>query len=282
MLTTPISSPQPAYVQVVTQEPTYVLSTGKEDELRLTILNEIYNAASLAALKITPGLNVLTVGCGIGLLEVEIAKEVSPSGSVVGTDISREQLQIAEQNAASANLTNLEFRHVEALKLDLIPGLFDRIHCRFVLTHLTWETILQILPMLDKKLAPGGFILLEELASMESLGCEPPHPGYDKWRELSRNQYVLQKTGSSNGSKIFQYLRAQGRQATCTSWQALLITPREKSILALGVLSARKRMIEEHVYTSAEIDEMVLELRDLEQNPAIVARNGEIIRITVE
>ena len=66
----------------------YALSTGEQDRERLIILNELHNPLSLHSLEINPGMRVLTVGCGIGLLELEIAKKVTQEGLVIATDIS--------------------------------------------------------------------------------------------------------------------------------------------------------------------------------------------------
>jgi 2-polyprenyl-3-methyl-5-hydroxy-6-metoxy-1,4-benzoquinol methylase len=165
-------------------EPSYALATGKQDEERLTILNELHNPSTLSKLNIIPGVRILTIGCGIGLLEQEMAKKTTPDGYVLGTDISEEQILIAKQNCESENLKNLEFLQLGVLNIDQVSGTFDRIHCRYVLTHLPWGKILEIIPLLYSKLASGGFLLLEECATIDSLFCEPPHLGYDKWEML--------------------------------------------------------------------------------------------------
>ncbi|MCE5319074.1 MAG: class I SAM-dependent methyltransferase [Parachlamydia sp.] len=269
-----IASIRPPYIQ-----PSYILATAGEDEERLTILNELHNPSSLSALKIESGLHVLTLGCGIGLLELEMAKLAAPSGHILGTDISQKHVAIAQQNAARA--CNLEFRSLDALQIDQVPGLFDRIHSRYLLTHLPWEKIVQILPMLYAKLAPGGFILLEEVASLDSLSCAPSHKGYEKWKLTAIKQFSLQNSDLSPGKKILQHICEQGWKATSTSYQQILSTPREKSILTLGVLSARSRLLNANLYTASEIEEMVKQLRDLEQNPHVTPRYNEVIQIKI-
>lgn len=253
---------------------TYILETAGEDEERLTILNELHNPMSLAALKLESGMHVLTLGCGIGLLEAEMAKT---AGLIVGTDLSQDHVKMAQQNGAQ----NLQFCQLDALQIDQVPGLFDRIHCRYLLTHLPWEKIVQILPMIYAKLAPRGFILLEEVASLDSLSCKPSHPGYEKWKTAAIRQFALQNSDLSPGKRIFQHICEQGWRATSSCYQQTLTTPREKSILALGVLSARKRLLEARLYTASEIEEMMQQLRALEQNPHITPFYNEVMQIQI-
>lgn len=256
--------------------PAYILATSGEDEERLTILNELHNPASLSALQLEPGMQVLTLGCGIGLLEAQMA---ITAGYIVGTDLSQDYITRAEKNAAG--LGNLQFRQLDALQINQVEGLFDRVHCRYLLTHLPWEKIVQILSLLQAKLAPGGFILLEEIASLDSLSCKPTHEGYEKWEKVAIRQFALQNSDPSPGQRIFQHVCRQGWRATSSFYQAVLSTPREKSILALGMLSARKRLLEAHLYTANEIEDIVRQLRCLEQNPQAFPFYNEVIQIKI-
>ncbi len=260
------------------QEPSYALSTGKQDEVRLAILNELHNPSTLSKLNITPGVRVLTLGCGIGLLELEIAKQAGHHGYVLGTDVSAEQIFIAEQNC---DVENLEFCQMDALHTDQVKGTFDRIHCRYVLTHLPWENIVTIIPLLYSKLTSGGFLLLEEISAIDSLFCEPPHPGYDLWKIVVSKQFALQKSDTSPGLRILHYLQEQKYRVLHTSYQPILRTKREKSILSLGILSASKKLLQEQLCTLKEIEETLELLYQLEQDTAYSPRYNEISQIIV-
>lgn len=259
-----------------TQEPSYALSTGKQDQIRLTILNELHNPSTLSKLNIIPGIRILTIGCGIGLLESEMVSQATPGGYVLGTDISTEQILIAQQNC---NSENLEFHQMDVLNIDQVPGTFDRIHCRYVLTHLPWEKILKIIPLLYSKLASGGFLLLEEISTISSLFCEPSHPGYDLWKIAVSKQFALQKSDLSPGLRILQHLQEQGYQVFYSSYQPILSTQREKSILSLGVLSVSQKLLKEQLCSLEEVDEMLMRLRELEQNPTYLPRYNEVSQI---
>ena len=261
--------------------PSYALSTGEQDHERLSILNEIHNPSSLELLEVVPGCRVLTIGCGIGLLELEIAKQTTAEGLVVATDINSDQLRIAEKNRKNANLHQLQFSQMDALDVEKIPGLFDRIHCRFVLTHLPLEKAFQILDLLYKKIAPGGFLLLEEIATIDSLYCDPVHPCYEKWKKEVQRQFLLQGSDTSPGKRIFKYLQEKGYEVSYSSYQPVLSSPREKNILALGILSLSKKLLENQLALPEEIEETLSLLHHLEQDSSFFPRYNEVSQIKV-
>lgn len=260
----------------------YALEVGEQDQERLIILNELHNSSSLSFLNITPGMRVLTIGCGIGLLELEIARRTTLEGLVVATDINAKQLIIAEQNRKNLGLSQLQFFQVDALDIQRILGEFDRVHCRFVLTHLPLEKVFQVLSLLYSKLASGGILVLEEIATIDTLRCEPvAHLGYDMWKMGVQKQFTLQQSDTSPGYKIFQYLQENGYAPSYSSYQPILSTPREKSILSLGVLSASKRFLQEGLMSFEKIEEILVHLHQLEQDSGFFPRYNEISQIAV-
>lgn len=242
------------------QDSSYALSIGEQDKQRLIILNEVQNPFSLDKLQISPGARILIIGCGIGLLEMEMAKQ---GGYVLGTDLSLEQIELAK---SLCNVENIEFRQLNAVDVDQIDGLFDRIHCRYVLTHLPLETISKILPVLCSKLAPGGILLMEEIFSNTSLFCEPPHPGYDLWKEVVDKQFSLQHADNSPGLHILRFLEERNYPVSYSIYQPILSTPREKQLLSLGIKSVAPKLIQKNIYSSEEIEEILKQLYSLEDD----------------
>jgi ubiquinone/menaquinone biosynthesis C-methylase UbiE len=267
--------------QLKAYEPSYALVQGWEDQERLSILNDLYNPSSLPLLSLSPGMRVLTIGCGTGILELEIAKKIGSTGTVLATDVSSEQLKIAEKNCQNKAVHNLKFLQMNVFDIDQILGSFDRIHCRFVLSHLPWEKVMQILPILYSKLTPGGLLVLEEIATLESLACHPCDPGYDKWKECIQKQFVLQKSDPSAGKKIYQYLSDEGYEVSYFSHQPSLVTQREKTILSLGVGSVSKKLLENQLISEEEIEEMLLLLHELEQNIAKTPSYCEVSQMVI-
>ncbi len=75
------------------------------------------NPTALASLQ--PGETVLDLGSGAGLDCFLAAKQVGPTGHVIGLDMTETMLELARRNQAKVGLTNVEFRygHIEQLPL---------------------------------------------------------------------------------------------------------------------------------------------------------------------
>ncbi|MBP9842331.1 MAG: class I SAM-dependent methyltransferase [Simkaniaceae bacterium] len=262
-------------------ESSYALSTGEQDRERLIILNELYNPSTLSRLEITPGLRILTIGCGIALLELELAQQVGPQGSILATDISSDQLLIAEQTALAANIKNLQFMQLNVEDAGQIPGVFDRIHCRFVLSHLPLGVVEQVIPVLYGLLAPEGILVLEEIANLNSLTCEPQHIGYDKWKCIVQKQFAAQQSDVSPAERILEFLKKRGYVVFSYSYHPILHSQREKMILSLGVISVRDHLLKQGTVSSNEIEETIPLLEQLEQDLTILPRYCESSQIVV-
>jgi SAM-dependent methyltransferase len=80
---------------------------------------------------LAPGLRVLDLASGSGEPALSVAKAVAPGGHVVATDMIREMLQAAKENAEVSGLSNIEFRAADAECLPFQDKEFDRVTCRF-------------------------------------------------------------------------------------------------------------------------------------------------------
>jgi SAM-dependent methyltransferase len=83
-----------------------------------------------AAWGISPGNEVLDIGCGAGLTTREAARAAAP-GRVVGIDISKRMLERARQAAASERLGNVRYQLGDAQTQQFVPGAFDVAISRF-------------------------------------------------------------------------------------------------------------------------------------------------------
>jgi len=84
---------------------------------------------TIDALKPRPGERVLDVGCGAGASSLELADAVGMSGEVVGVDISRTLLDVAERRAD--NLVGIRFLEGDAQTYPFEPASFDAAFSRF-------------------------------------------------------------------------------------------------------------------------------------------------------
>ncbi len=80
---------------------------------------------------IAPGERVLDVGCGGGDLSMAAATAVGSEGSVLGVDLSGDELDVARVRAAQRGIDNVEFREADASSGDLGPHAHDVLTSRF-------------------------------------------------------------------------------------------------------------------------------------------------------
>lgn len=75
--------------------------------------------------KAAPGLKILDVCCGSGKLAIEIAKAVTPIGSVTGLDFSEKMLEEAKKNIAYTKVDGIELVQGDAMNLPFANDTFD-------------------------------------------------------------------------------------------------------------------------------------------------------------
>lgn len=117
--------------------------------------------------KLPPGLRILDIGTGIGLLPIMMAEDGAQS--VVGIDISPEMLEQAEflrlsrLNEATARVS---YRMAPASALPFRDETFDAVTSRLVLNHVRRPE--RILKEVVRVLKPGGYLILAELLGVDN------------------------------------------------------------------------------------------------------------------
>ncbi len=106
----------------------------------------------MAALQ--PGERVIEIACGTGLVSFRMAERVGKSGFVLATDISENMLKIAIQGARDNNIDQVQFRRMDAEKLDVPHGSFDLAACALGLMYVPWP--IKALQEMHRALLPGG------------------------------------------------------------------------------------------------------------------------------
>lgn len=123
-----------------------------------------------------PGERILDVGCGEGYLSEKIA---SCGAIITGIDISHTAIARAKKRTKGKSL---EFREIDAEKLDYPEASFDKIVSFCVIEHLSDDE--KVLSKLAKILRPGGRLFF----SADSLS----NPGLtDKERQWHRSRYLV-------------------------------------------------------------------------------------------
>jgi SAM-dependent methyltransferase len=122
----------------------------------LSEMNDPFTFERLSRLGPLTGWRCLEVGAGGGSVARWLAEQVGPAGRVLATDLKPSHL------AAGAKYAVL--RH--DLRFEPVPdGPWDLIHARLVLLHIAERR--EIAGRLVKALAPGGYLVFEDMASSQ-------------------------------------------------------------------------------------------------------------------
>ena len=131
----------------------------------------------LAVASLSLGERVLDLACGTGLLTLEAARAVGPHGTVLGTDLSGQMVEVARRHAAEEQLSNVTFQRMDAETLDLPDATFDVVLCALGLMYLPdaqrgmreWLRVLK----------PGGRVAIAVWGKRSNCGWAPVFPIVD-------------------------------------------------------------------------------------------------------
>jgi ubiquinone/menaquinone biosynthesis C-methylase UbiE len=116
----------------------------------------------LVAAGVCSGMDVLDVGCGVGDVSLLLSEIVGDEGSVVGVDVDRAALEVAEQRRIALGRTNVVFRAGDVSSVDFERE-FDAAVGRFVLMFV--DDPAAVLRHLSARLRPGGIVAFQEFVA---------------------------------------------------------------------------------------------------------------------
>lgn len=184
-----------------------------DEGLDYDILDMSFNPTTksfIAANGIQPGMRVLDVGSGSGIITHYLAGSVGAQGQVVSIDISPQQLARAERYCQQQGDKNIRFKPVSVYELDSLNETFDLIYCRFVLHHLHSPRL--AIRLFHQLLNKGGLYIAEE-GIMSAAFSYPPSKVLQHNREQisspSEEKEGTQRDGDF-GMKLFYWMKKSG------------------------------------------------------------------------
>ncbi len=197
----------------------YIHGTAPDEQNRLGLMNELLNANSLRDMNLTPGQRLLDVGCGLGQLTRDMARQIGTSAKVVAIERSDQQLAAARKLAIEAGEEGLvDFRAGPAEQLPLANaewGTFDVAHARFLLEHV--PDPVAVVRQMVRAVRPGGRIVLED-DPHDTLRLWPEPPGFQHlWQSYMRT-YDRLGTDPFTGHRLVAILVQAGAQPTRNAW----------------------------------------------------------------
>jgi SAM-dependent methyltransferase len=136
---------------------------------------------------LAPGMRVLDVGCGPGMIAAEVARHV-PDGEVVALDASEARIAAARRVLLAHG--NASAVVAEPHALPFADGVFDLVHSRFLLEYLPEKQ--RAVDELARVCRTGGTVLLQDLEG-QFVNNVPPDP--DLRRDVQAALDLLAETG---------------------------------------------------------------------------------------
>ena len=174
------------------------------DESQLAGLPVEARAASMgsgnptAIAELAAGERVVDLGSGGGIDVLLAARQVGPTGHVVGVDMTDEMLAVARANAERAGATNVEFRKGVIERLPLDDGSVDVVISNCVVNLSPDKPA--VLAEAYRVLAPGGRVRISDIVAEDRLTPDEraergSHVGCIAGA-LSRSEYLHLLTGA--------------------------------------------------------------------------------------
>ncbi|HEY1375292.1 MAG TPA: methyltransferase domain-containing protein [Gemmataceae bacterium] len=248
----------------------YVLATGAAAADRLRLLHAVYGPGTrrlLRAARVRPGMRAVDVGCGVGTVTALLADLVGPRGSVVGIDLSREQLAEARRRQ-DRGFGNTTFIAAPAADTGLPRASFDVVYCRFLLLHLPDPAA--ALAEMRALLKPGGMLVCED-GDLTSSGSEPPS-ALDAFAYLFGRLGPRRGVDYTLGRRLYHLVLAAGFPAPGVMFnQPVVARGESKRLLELSVAEAGGALIDAGLTTAAELDHTLADMRRLAADGSVLA-----------
>jgi demethylmenaquinone methyltransferase/2-methoxy-6-polyprenyl-1,4-benzoquinol methylase len=116
---------------------------------------------AIEALHLKPGATVVDIGCGTGLNFPYLYRAVTPSGTIVGVDLSEDMLAQARQTVAAQGWTNVQLLCADATQYEP-PSHVDAVLSTFALTLVPEPA--RVISNARRALSPQGRIAILDMA----------------------------------------------------------------------------------------------------------------------
>jgi ubiquinone/menaquinone biosynthesis C-methylase UbiE len=239
----------------------YALATGAKAVRRLHLLHNIYAPAGkriLLQAGLIEGMRVADFGCGVGVVTRMLGEIVGPSGSVVGIDVDRAQLEEAAKWCSQGGLQNCSFVTASAENIGLPLNSFDLVYCRFLLLHL--PNPVSCLREMRDVLKPGGILVVED-GDLKSAGSVPPS-AHDEFANLFGRFGARRGLNYSLANDLYHMVKCMGfADPRLEIHQPALLDGDDPHFLEWSVAEASAAFVNAGITSFEELDVTLREMR---------------------
>ena len=242
-----------------------------EEGLSYDILDKNYNQTTQSLIiknGLKPGMKVLDVGCGAGVMTAWLAKQVGADGHVTAVDNSGEQLQVTQKRLAALNISNVTTKVLSAYEVDKLSETFDAVYCRFLLHHL--HSPREAIQAYFNVLKPGGFYFGQE-GIVNSIFA---YPSSFAWQAQAMNTTNLEGKDRDGdfGIKLFHECQKAGFTINdCQFHQPALWLKAQKNELLQGLIAFKKTELSQGLSEDEWTNKYEETLRIIEDNEQLIA-----------
>jgi ubiquinone/menaquinone biosynthesis C-methylase UbiE len=187
----------------------YVMGHDDRERRRLVLQASLLNPLTEPLFRragISPGMDVLDIGCGVGDVSLLVAGLVGRSGSVTSVDFDAAALEKLATRAVAHGVANIEY-----VKADIHewkpPRKFDAVVGRHILIHT--RDPLAVLRACGAMLHPRGLAVFQEYDFAVVHRGWPPTPLRDRLMDVFDRFFAL-ATRSNMGSRLWTLLMKAG------------------------------------------------------------------------
>ena len=257
-------------MQLASTSDEYALATGEAAVYRLTLLDSVHSSGTRQLLEragLETGMRVADLGCGVGLVTRVLAEMVGPRGSVVGVDVSKDQLAQARKRVDAEGLTNVSFVQADVTHTGLPHNFFDLVYCRFLLMHLTRPEA--ALGEMHALLRPGGTLVCEDadLTAAESI----PPSAINTFAELFRRLGPIKGVDYGITRRLYHLVTAAGfPDPNVYIYRLAFARGEAKSLPEMSLREASDAFIRAGLIGREELESTLAEMRRVSSDPNVL------------
>jgi SAM-dependent methyltransferase len=219
-----------------------------EEGMDYDTLDTFFNPTTQALIKnyIKPGMKVLDVGCGTGVMTAWLAKQVGEDGTVTAIDNSEPQLNMTTRRITKENLKNVQTKVLSAYDIGDIGQKFDLIYCRFLLHHL--HSPIKTIKLFYENLNSNGIYIGEE-GIVSAAFAYPTSFAWQGYMPTLKNPAEIKDDEGRDGDfgmKLFYFAKQAGFAVdNCNIMQPMLWKKEHKAGLLKGLIAFKQTELEQ-------------------------------------